>query len=184
MSYHTHSRRCLAVVLALAAGASSAFLVAGCGATPHAASGVGSPNERATAVLRSLARCIRTHGVTNFPDPQIGGDGVPRIPDSAPRVPVSAQQACRGVFAQLPPQYTATTPVSTTDFQKLLRLARCIRTHGIPDWPDPNALGEFPINARIQRGGKPLFVPAVRACARLNPNPNGGIHVVRAQPTP
>jgi hypothetical protein len=103
------------------------------------------------------------------------------FPDSAPDVPQTAQQACRTVIAQIPPNYTATTAVSSSDFQKLLRLARCIRSHGIPDWPDPNALGEFPINTQIQQGGKPLFEPAVHACARLNPNPSGGINVVRAR---
>jgi hypothetical protein len=175
----------LAFASLLAAGASVAFLLAGCG-SQHAASGrgSGSVDQRATVVLRSLARCVRAHGLPDFPDPQVGSDGVPRFPDSAPRVPVAAQQACRAVAAQIPPQYTSTTAVSPADYQKLLRLARCIRAHRIADWPDPNALGEFPIDPRIQQGGKALFVPAVRACARLNPDPNGGIHVVRAQRTP
>ena len=96
--------------------------------------------------------------------------------------PVAAQQACQGIAARIPPGYTTTTPVSSADFQKLLQLARCIRGHGIPDWPDPNPLGEFPINARIESGGKRLFVPAVHACARLTPTPGGGIHAVRARP--
>ena len=131
-------------------------------------------------MLRELARCARAHGVPNFPDPQVGSDGVPRFPDSAPRVPIATQQACQAIAARIPPNYTSTTPVSSADYQKLLQLARCMGRHGIPDWPDPNALGEFPIGQRIQAGGKRLFVPAVHACARLNPNPSGGIHVVRA----
>jgi len=174
----------LAFASLLAAGASVAFLVAACGTQHAVSSGSGSVDQRATVVLRSLARCVRAHGLPDFPDPQIGSDGVPRFPDSAPRVPVAARQACRAVAAQIPPQYTSTTAVSPTDYQKLLRLARCVRAHRIADWPDPNALGEFPIDPRIQQGGKALFVPAVRACARLNPDPNGGVHVVRAQRTP
>jgi hypothetical protein len=170
----------------VAAGATAALLLAGCGCSAHDPSGPtgGSVNQRATVVLRELARCVRAHGIPSFPDPQVGSDGVPRFPDSAPRVPTSTQQACRTIAAQIPPDYTSTTAVSSSDFQKLLQLARCIRSHGIPDWPDPNPLGEFPINARIEQAGKRLFVPAVHACARLNPNPNGGVHVVRAQPTP
>ncbi len=176
--------RMLAFVSVLAIGASATFLVAGCGAPGSINRGTGSVDQRATEVLRSLARCVRAHGLPAFPDPQVGSDGVPRFPDSAPRVPVATQQACRAIAARIPPQYTSTTAVSNVDYQKLLQLARCIRTHGIADWPDPNALGEFPINTRIEQGGKRLFVPAVHACARLNPNPNGGIHVVRARPAP
>jgi hypothetical protein len=168
----------------LTAGGCIAFLLAGCGSQRvTSGGGNGLVDQRATVVLRSLARCVRAHGLPDFPDPHVGSDGVPRFPDSAPRVPVATQQACRTIAAQIPPQYTSTTAVSPADYERLLRLARCIRAHGIADWPDPNALGEFPIDPRIEHGGKALFVPAVRECARLNPNPNGGIHVVRAQPT-
>jgi hypothetical protein len=139
------------------------------------------PNRQALVVLRQLSRCIRAHGLPSFPDPITRSDGVPILPDSAPRVPPSIQQACRSIEERIPPDYTTTVPVSTSDFQKLLVLARCIRAHGIPDWPDPNALGEFPIDQRIQQAGKRLFVPAAHACARLNPDPSGGIHVVRAR---
>jgi hypothetical protein len=197
MSQQTHSKRrarpprgrdllrVLGLVSVLIAGANAAFLLAGCSSShPTSSSGSGSVNQRATVVLRSLARCVRAHGLPDFPDPEVGSDGVPRFPNSAPRVPGATQQACRAIAAQVPPQYTSTTAVSSADYQKLLQLARCIRTHGIADWPDPNALGEFPINTRIDRRGKRLFVPAVHACARLNPNPSGGIHVVRARPAP
>jgi hypothetical protein len=165
----------------LAAAAVAPALLAGCGGAnrPHSR---GSVDQQALVVLRELARCVRAHGIPSFPDPQVGSDGVPRFPDSAPRVPAATREQCRTIAARIPPDYTSTTPVSTADLQKLLQLARCIRAHGIPDWPDPNRLGEFPIDAHIQQGGKPLFVPAVHACARLNPNPNGGINVVRARP--
>jgi hypothetical protein len=157
----------------------SAGLLAGCGA--HRAGSPGSVNARATVVLRNLSRCVRAHGIPDFPDPGVGSDGVPRYPDSAPRIPDSAQEACRTIAAQIPPRYTSTTPVSAAGFAALLLLGRCIRAHGIPDWPDPNRLGEFPIGPRIEQAGKRLFAPALRACARLNQDPSGGIHVVRAR---
>jgi len=174
----------LALPALAAAGAAVAVLLSGCGSSPDHASGsaAGSVNARALIALRQLSRCVRAHGMPSFPDPEVGADGVPRFPDSAPRVPPATQQACSTVAAQIPPDYTSTVAVSSSDLEKLLQLARCIRTHGVPDWPDPNPLGEFPINIRIQNGGKRLFVPALHACARLNPNPTGGVHVVRAQP--
>jgi hypothetical protein len=171
-------------VAAAAALAPVAFALTACGAQ-HARS-TGTPsngtNQQALTVLRQLAGCVRAHGLPGFPDPVVGHNGVPVFPDSAPDVPPAAQQACRTIVARMPADYTSTTPVSASDFQKLLALARCIRSHGVHDWPDPNALGEFPIDSRIQHGGKVLFVPAVHACARLDPNPDGGIHVIQARP--
>jgi hypothetical protein len=172
--------------LLAAAGAVSAVLLTGCGGASHTAGGggstQGSSNRQALVALRQYARCVRAHGLPGFPDPVVQSNGHPVFPDSAPRIPQAIQQACRAVAARIPPDYTATTAVSSSDFQKLLHLARCIRAHGIPDWPDPNPLGEFPIDTHIQQGGKRLFVPAVHACARLDPNPSGGINVVQARP--
>jgi hypothetical protein len=172
--------------LLAAAGGISVVLLAGCGGASHTAGGggstQGSSNRQALVALRELARCVRAHGLPGFPDPVVQSDGHPVFPDGAPRVPQATQQACRTVAARIPPDYTATTAVSSSDFQKLLQLAHCIRAHGIPDWPDPNPLGEFPIDTHIQRAGKRLFFPAVHACARLNPNPSGGINVIQARP--
>ena len=179
------TRTALTLACSLPAGMALAFLVAACGnsgSSSGAGVGAGSLNQRSTVALRELALCVRAHGMPSFPDPQIGSDGHPSFPDSAPRIPYAIQQACRTVAAQIPADYTATTPVSTSDFQKLATLARCIRLHGVADWPDPNPLGEFPIDTRLQQGGKRLFFRALHPCARLNPNPNGGIHVVRARP--
>src|SRR5262249_39234519 len=169
------------LVLALPLLAVGALLAA-CGGGPHARSG--SADQRATRAVRGFARRVRAPGLPGLPDPRVGSDGVPRLPDDAPDVPGPAQRACRTLAARIPAQYTETTPVAPTDFRKLARLARCIRTHGLSDWPDPNTLGQFPIGARIQQGGKRLVLPALHACARLNPNPNGGINVVRAQTAP
>src|SRR5262249_11490783 len=161
------------------AGVAIAFAV---GSSGHAGSPPHSSNQPVPAALRPLAQCLRRHGMPRFPDPVIGRNNVPVFPDSAPRVPAPAQRACASIIARIPPNYTSTQPVSSSDLQKLLALARCIRAHGVPDWPDPNTLGEFAINSRIQAGGKRLFFPAVHACARLNPNPTGGVNVIRARP--
>lgn len=171
-------------IAAAAALAAVAFTLGACGAQHVGSTGgpTNGANEQALTVLRQLAVCVRAHGMPGFPDPVIGRNGVPVYPDSAPRISPAAQQACSTVANRMPANYTSTTPVTASDFQKLLALARCVRSHGIHDWPDPNALGEFPIDARILGGGKALFVPAVHACARLDPNPDGGIHVIQARP--
>jgi hypothetical protein len=178
MSTHLH-RNLLHALPLFAAG----VLLAACGGNGAAHTHAGSVDQRATVALRDFARCVRAHGLPDFPDPQVGSDGVPRLPDSAPDVPGVAQRACRAAAARIPARFTETQPVPTADFEKLLRLARCMRVHGLPDWPDPNPLGQFPIDGRIEHGGKQLLFSELHACARLNPDPNGGIDVVRAQPS-
>jgi hypothetical protein len=162
--------------------AAAGLALGGCGSSHRSVGRQASVNQQALVVMRRLARCIRTHGMAAFPDPVVDSAGHPTYPDSSPRIPASIQQACNAIAAQMPPQYTATTPVSNADFQKLLVLARCMRMHGIPDWPDPNALGEFPIDTRVQHQGKRVFMTTLHACARLNPNPSGGIDLVQARP--
>jgi hypothetical protein len=177
----------VALALAVIAGGIAALAVTGGGSSPtSAAARSASADQRAAIALRNLARCVRAHGLPNFPDPLVRSDGVPQFPDSAPRVPTATQQACRAVAGRIPPEYTVTTatPVSDAEFQRLLGLARCIRAHGVSDWPDPNALGQFPIDVRIQEGGKQVVLPALEACARLNPNPRGGLNVVRSHTAP
>lgn len=173
--------RATVLTLLVVGAAVFAILVLGFGTKASPPASQGSLNDRAEQVLVRLVRCVRAHGLPAFPGPIVGRNGVPQLPDSAPRVPPSIQNACRSVASQLPTQYTETQPVSNSDLQKLIAFAHCMRRQ-IPDWPDPNALGEFPIDPRIEQGGKQLFVPASHACARLNPDPSGGIHVVRAHP--
>jgi hypothetical protein len=113
-----------------------------CGSSPSHASGpVGS---KAVA----FSRCMRTHGVADFPDPTSGA-GVPKV--TPQQVGVSdfrfqaAQRACAPLLQ--PPQ--AQIPQIMTG---LLNFARCMRSHGIPNWPDPTT----------DRNGQPVFdIPGI-----------------------
>jgi hypothetical protein len=74
----------------------------------------------------------------------------------------------------------------------LRELARCIRSHGmpgwpdprsngVPNWPDPNALGEFPINGQraAQFKGSANRSP-INACIRYVPGGNQYLRFVAA----
>jgi hypothetical protein len=100
----------------------------------------GSPSGFARSQLAAAA-CIRSHGVPNFPDPTFGGGGS-QVNLSTPRGMLTspafmlAQQACakRGL------ELAGYAPVSTTtadETAQALKIARCMRAHGVPDWPDP-----------------------------------------------
>ncbi|WP_329080776.1 MULTISPECIES: hypothetical protein [unclassified Streptosporangium] len=136
-------------------------VLAACGAagTPSASGSPGPPSE--SAVYRELIACLRRNGVPNFPDPVVNDDGSIEVSSAVP-IPESAEKACEAVAARLPgteaPEYTA------ADLEKLRRLARCFRDEGIPDWPDPNARGEFPLPRRLLDLGKPGWRDQLPKC--------------------
>lgn len=118
------------VLATLAVGA--ALLAAGCGAGKPAASASGSSGYQQDV---AFAHCMRSHGVPDWPDPLPQG-GFPRTgagrgsPQSG-----SAQKACQHLLP-------ATQPLSPAQQQQTLaqglRYATCIRSHGVPDFPDPS----------------------------------------------
>jgi len=92
--------------------------------------------------------CMRTHGVPNFPDPGSSG-ALPKI--SLQRLGVSSTQfhAAQGTCQHLLPTNSASLQqcevadvCSPAEIQQWLtaglRFARCMRSHGVPNWPDPS----------------------------------------------
>jgi hypothetical protein len=80
------------------------------------------------------AQCMRSHGVPNFPDPRPGGPSV--IPNWInPQAPAfkSAQKAC----AQFVGGGGSPAVGSESERLALLSLAKCMRSHGFPGFPDP-----------------------------------------------
>jgi hypothetical protein len=77
---------------------------------------------------------MRSHGVPNFPDPSPGGPSV--IPNWInPRAPafLSAQKACsKFLVGGGRPE-----PGEASEELALLNLAKCMRVHGLPNFPDP-----------------------------------------------
>lgn len=152
-----------------------------CGAAGQA----GRPATQAGAhgseavVLHEFVDCVRAHGVPDFPDGSIDSHGVVSFPDSAPRIPDSAVYACQVFFNQLPPQPTSSPPVPQQLFQELLSFARCMRSHGVPDWPDPAPDGTFFLNSRLIAAGKLGFSRQVQACEQANPGVSGHFSVGR-----
>ena len=62
----------------------------------------------------------------------------------------------------------ASTTAGQTAYQKGLNFAQCMRSHGLPGFPDPNSQGIF-ITTRENAGDftGPRFQPANKACAHL-----------------
>jgi hypothetical protein len=101
---------------------------------------------------------MRSHGVPNFPDPTANGTA-PAAGAVDKRSPAfrTAQQACRSLQAEL----ADFKPRRSRAAQ--LREAECIRTHGVPDYPDPLPGGGFDIPSTVNLQS-PAFIAATRAC--------------------
>jgi hypothetical protein len=86
-----------------------------------------------------FADCMRGHGVPNFPDPS-GRGGIQITPGSGinPRAPAfqAAQNACSKL---LPDGGAAHGPPSEKRKLAMLKLAKCMRSHGLATFPDPTS---------------------------------------------
>jgi hypothetical protein len=145
--------------VALAALALGACGSSGKPGTPSASNGY--------ADFLNFSKCMRSHGVTAFPDPSTHGGGIELTPGSGvnPQSPAfqSAQQSCKHLLPGGGPP--ANVPESTK--LQLLRQAECMRTHGVPNFPDPTFLKGGPIGRGLPPGlnpSSPAFQNALKAC--------------------
>jgi hypothetical protein len=166
--------------LAAAAAAVSIALglaLAACGSSGHLAAGStgNTPDPSGRSQLEAVVQCLRAHGVPGFPDPVYDpGDGRWHYADYRSAIPQRSQQACQHLD---PSAVSPSPPVPQAQFTELVRLAQCIRQHGLPTWPDPNPQGQFRLPPS-QLAKSPLSANAVKACQRYIPS--GGIDVVDA----
>jgi hypothetical protein len=126
---------------------------------------------------------MRQHGVTNFPDPGSGGGiSVSGGPGSGldPNSPTfqAAQKACQGLLPKPSSQQIKQAQ------QNALKFSQCMRSHGVPNFPDPdfsNSGGGIGIKISAGNGpssgldpNSPAFQAAQSACAKLLHLPGGG----------
>ena len=157
----------------LASGVMLATAVAlgGCGSGSNATGGTATAQARSTPddVTMAIVTCYRAHGDPSFPDPVYDpADGRWHFAVSPGSAPASTRQACQHLF----PSVNVSPPVPQAKFQQLVRLAECLRQHGVPNWPDPDPDGSFALPPSLL-GKSPGYVQAARACARLIPS--GGL---------
>jgi hypothetical protein len=113
-----------------------------------AACGSGKSNNGSNANAGSgikFADCMRTHGVPNFPDPSGGGGGIQITAGSGikPQSPAfqSAQNACAKL---LPGGGPGRGQAPEARKVAMVKLAECMRKHGLATFPDPTATPPSP----------------------------------------
>jgi hypothetical protein len=131
-------------------------------ATPTATPSVGRTDQKSAYV--DFAKCMRANGTPNFPDPVQDGNGDWGFPTTAGK-PV-APAACEAAFRQLRSVNQNLAEQGThVDIAKLREFAKCMRDHGLSDFPDPTADGLFPLPGRYAPpNGSRLLAEPRRAC--------------------
>jgi hypothetical protein len=162
------------VLLALAGAACS---------VPGASAAKPSPSPDPYKQALAFSQCMRAHGVTDFPDPQSSSGGTviqinggSSTLDPSSSVFQAAQTACKKYSPVNGPNGKAP---SANDRQALLAFAACMRTHGVPDFPDPNFSGGGDFSGTSGSGNEPpadmrpdspQFQTAYQACKSKLPS--------------
>src|SRR5215218_10169877 len=142
-------------VLAATMLAAGALTVAACGGEePAAGSGDKSDRENARNAALEYAQCMRQHGV-DMPDPQFQGGGImQRGPDEkTPRATVEkAEDACKEIREAMEPSEPPSEEEQKEMKDAALAHARCMREHGIENFPDPVFEADGGISIRLDKG--------------------------------
>jgi hypothetical protein len=152
-------------VVSAGAGVAVVLFASACGAS--SSPGGSSPGGSAASGV-AWAQCVRAHGVPNFPDP----DGSGQVPkETAQQLGVSdsvlgtATNAC----ANLNPNNPASPQTAAQVVRNGLAVARCMRAHGLPKFPDPTT-GSSGVHFVISVSGDgfnpddPQVIAKARAC--------------------
>ena len=156
--------------------------LAACGSSqPNTDGSTPAHNDPANATKAlAFAKCMRSHGVSNFPDPT-GGElnlQVQKTPNSTSVNGVevngpafqSALQACRSYLPNGGHPSAAETAQAKA---KALAMSRCMRSHGVPNFPDPQFQTGPGGGLGVRIGGpginprSPAFQAAQKACGGI-----------------
>jgi hypothetical protein len=151
-------------------------LISACGSSTPAETGSGGNNSADNAQQAlTFAKCMRSNGVSDFPDPGTSGkftiDGIANgssLDLSAPAFK-QAMSACK----DLEPAGFTGTKRSSQEQQAALKFAKCMRENGVPDFPDPTPNGPLIDTSRIPsaagRGARsiPGFSDAASKCTAI-----------------
>jgi len=188
------SPRTARTAAAIIATGALALLAAACGGSPSSTGSAGSATAGGstdTQKLVAYSRCIRSHGVPNFPDPS--GGQPPKA--SAQLLGVSssqlqaAQRNCQhllpntgGSLQQQAQQCVLAGVCPQTVVHQMLtsgrRFAVCMRAHGVPNWPDPTidtgahrGVPFFDLSKEGINDHSPQIDHKMQECGRLTPGP-------------
>jgi hypothetical protein len=154
----------------LAAGAvlAAATTIAACGSSsPNTASSaatsatsVTSRGSDSTSSALAFSKCMRANGVPNLPDlrsngMRIQGGAGQTLSVNGVSVNAPAFLAARQTCEQYMPHAQASQAQSEQQRQRGLQFARCMRKHGVPNFPDPKVVTASP------GGSQEVYLPGI-----------------------
>ena len=174
-------------IAALAAAAVIGLAACGGSSSPHVASLNNSsgnasasttttlPTGNPTQLLDEWASCMRSHGDPNQVDPTIDANKVIHITfpaGASGNGPVGlgkgSNDPCSAYLTAASTALRGGKPLPKPDPAKLEKFSQCMRTHGIPDFPDPSGGG---LQIHSSPGSdlnpnNPTFKNASKLCAK------------------
>jgi hypothetical protein len=144
-------------------------LISACGSSAPAGSGANNTAANTQKAVK-FAECMRSNGVSDFPDPGGSGnftiDGIANGSSLDPNTPAFKQaiSACK----DLEPAGFMGSTRSPQQMQAALGFAQCIRANGVPDFPDP-ANGQPLVDTNripsaAEPGGMSILKAAMQKC--------------------
>jgi hypothetical protein len=129
---------------AIIATAALALLTVACSSSSSSTGSGGSSNAGRSANSQigiHYASCMRANGVPKYPDPNSSNElasGLPKVSVQQLEVSDSQYQTAQNACAHLLPNNgQQTQSQSQQDLNAMRRFAQCMRSHGVPTWPDP-----------------------------------------------
>jgi hypothetical protein len=118
--------------------------------------------------------------MSGVPDPVLSASGQITMPGGTPQPTPAVRSACAAQIRLAEASSDTLPNVSASDMRALVRWAACMRAHGLPRWPDPNAQGVFHVQS-ADAGTIATSKRASNACrslrastlARLDVTPSG-----------
>jgi hypothetical protein len=172
-------------ISAVALSAGCTLLFAACGSSSHSIASAQAGSDQAASLVK-FSECMRSHGVSGFPDPSTGGqspnsfgiDGynfnLPAGMDTQSPAYESATKTCQPLVAGGNGQHMSPAFVVRAK-RAALAHAQCMREHGVPDFPDPTiSTSGGGISQGSDAGAvdpqSPAFQNAQKVCSKMPPN--------------
>jgi hypothetical protein len=166
---------CTSAGRSTAALALVALVLAACGSASTAPPSTSSLYRRLVAAYVTYAACARTHGMPDLPDPEVDAEGNDHYPQldrrGSWRWPAGVLSGCAAVWAHVHAVRDAydsaigarSAASSPSEYRRGLALARCIRAHGFPTFPDPTSGGGIVVGSVPPGFQKPNLSAQARA---------------------
>jgi len=141
-------------------GSPSSTTVAGAAAGN---SGASTPTPQQLQTMTAFAVCVRKHGIAGFPDPPYSDGELNKLGfrKNSPQM----EAATNKCHAQALAAGVVQTPVEIQQhLDQMLKIAECMRAHGVLNFPDPNANGSLTSPANSTVVNTPVYAAAAKTC--------------------